>query len=56
MTKYEIYPPFLDFFEYHGNTSIKLIRKKAGKTIWKDWIVFDSADAALDYFNSCCGD
>ncbi len=56
MIKFEMYPDFLDYFEYHGGTTIELTRKKADKTIWQDWILFDSVEAALEYFNGCCGE
>jgi hypothetical protein len=56
MIKFEMYPDFLDYFEYHGGTTIELIRKKADKTIWQDWILFDSVEAAFEYFNDCCGE
>ena len=56
MIKFEMYPDFLDYFEYHGGTTIELTRKKADKTIWQDWILFDSVEAALEYFNDCCGE
>ena len=54
MTKLEIYPTHHDHFEYHGGTTIERIRREAGKTVFKDWLMFDTVDAALEYFNSCC--
>ncbi len=54
MIKLEIYSDFLDYFEYHGGTTIELTRKKADKTILQDWIMFDSVEAALEYFNEYC--
>jgi hypothetical protein len=54
MTKLEIYATYHDYFEYQGGTTIKRIRKKAGKTIWLDWLIFDTVEAALEYFNDCC--
>jgi hypothetical protein len=41
-----------DFFEYHGSTIIEHTRTRAGKTVWRDWIVFDSVEEAADYFNA----
>ena len=55
MTKVESYPSYQDYFEYHGGTTIERIRRTAGKTVDQDWLIFDSVEAALDYFNSCCG-
>jgi hypothetical protein len=55
MRKYEIYSTYSDFYEYYGNTEILRIRKQYGTIIRKDWIVFDSPDEAMDYFNSRCG-
>ena len=52
MIKFEMYPDFLDYFEYHGGTTIELTRKKADKTIWQDWILFDSVEEAQEFFNS----
>jgi len=54
MTKLEIYATYHDYFEYQGGTTIKRIRKKAGRTIWLDWLIFDTVEAALEYFNDCC--
>ena len=56
MRKYEIYPTYSDFYEYHGNTEILRIRKKYGTIIRKDWIVFNSTDEAMDHFNNKCGE
>jgi hypothetical protein len=45
-----------DFYEYHGNTVIEHIRRLAGETIWRDWILFDTVEEAAEYFNAaCCG-
>ena len=43
-----------EYFEYHGNTIIERIRKQAGETISRDWILFDSVEEAADYFNENC--
>ena len=55
MTKVENYPFYQDFFEYHGGTTIERTRRSAGKTVDQDWLMFDTIEAALDYFNNCCG-
>lgn len=51
MTKQEIYSDYQDYFEYHGNTVIERTRKQRGITILRDWIVFDSVEEAVEYFN-----
>jgi hypothetical protein len=56
MTKLEQNTSYSDFFEYNGGTEIVRIRTKNGKTIWRDWIIFDSVDEAMEHFNTRCGD
>lgn len=55
MTKLEVYPTYLEYFEYQGNTAIKRTRTKGGQTVRQDWLIFDTVEAALEYFNDCCG-
>ena len=55
MTRLEIYPTYDDFFEYFGATTIRQTRKKADETVWQDWLHFDTVEAALEFFNDCCG-
>ena len=55
MRKHELYTDYHDHFEYFGNTEIERIRKQGEKTIRHDWIIFDSADDAMEYFNERCG-
>lgn len=45
---------FQDDFEYHGNTVIEHIRRRAGVEIWRNWLIFDSVEEAVDYFNDNC--
>jgi hypothetical protein len=45
-----------DSYEYHGNTEIVLTRKRGDLTVWRDWILFDSAEEASEYFNNQCCD
>jgi hypothetical protein len=40
-----------DCFEYHGSTVIEHTRTQAGVTVWRNWIIFDSVEEAVDYFN-----
>jgi hypothetical protein len=54
MTKQRIDAIYHDYFEYHGNTTIEFIRKRSYVTIEHKWFVFDSAQEALDYFNTNC--
>ena len=56
MRKYEIYPYCHDFFEYHGNNEIVRIRNQNGTIVRRDWLVFNSADEAMEYFNTKCGE
>jgi hypothetical protein len=55
MIKLEIYPNYIEYYEYHGGTTIELTRKNSGETVRQDWIMFDSVEAALEYFNDSCG-
>jgi len=43
-----------DSYEYYGNTEIVLNRKRGDVTVWRDWILFDSAEEASEYFNDFC--
>ena len=42
-----------DIYEYFGGTTIQRTRTKADETVWRDWLLFDSIEAALDFFNEC---
>ena len=46
---------YCDCLEYHGNTTVELIRTLGGKTVWRDWIMFDTVEEAADYFNAAGG-
>lgn len=39
-------------YEYHGNTEVEVITKQDGVTIRRDWLIFNSVEEALDFFNS----
>ncbi len=56
MRKHELYPAHHDFFEYYGNTEIVRIRQQNGATVRRDWLIFDSVDEAMEYFNTKCGE
>ena len=45
---------YRDCYEYHGNTMIELTRRQGEVTVWRDWITFDTAQEAVDYFNEHC--
>jgi hypothetical protein len=54
--KHELQTDYQDHFEYFGNTEIERIRKKGEKTIGHDWIIFDTVDEVMEFFNDCCGE
>ncbi len=54
MRTQEIHTEYHDHFEYFGNTEIERIRKKGEKTIRHDWIIFDTVDEAMAFFNDPC--
>ncbi|MBU1170808.1 MAG: hypothetical protein KKD44_14700 [Proteobacteria bacterium] len=41
-----------EYLEYHGNTSILRIRKYPRNVTLRKWLLFDTVEDALDYFNS----
>jgi hypothetical protein len=55
MRKHELYSTDRDAYEYYGNNEILRIRKQYGTVVRKDWIVFDSPEKAMEYFNTKCG-
>lgn len=54
MTKHVKDRNIQDNYEYHGNTVIEHIRKRSGVEIWRNWIMFDSVEDAVDFFNDNC--
>ena len=54
--EHELYTVYQDHFEYFGNTEIEWIGKKGKKTIRHDWIIFDTVDEAMEFFNDRCGE
>ena len=56
MRKHENCCDYCDYYEYHGNTEIERIRIRAGETIKRDWLNFDSVTGAMEYFNTECGE
>ena len=45
------YPGYKDCYEYHGSTTIERIRKNGNVTVLRDWLIFDSVEEALEYYN-----
>ena len=56
MRKHELTEAYHDYFEYFGNTEIERIRQHAGRILRRDWIIFDSVEEAMEFFNSKCGE
>ncbi|MFO7964835.1 MAG: hypothetical protein R6U50_13005 [Desulfobacterales bacterium] len=57
MTRKESYrEEVVDHFEYHGSTAIEFTRRSYGKTINREWILFDSVEEAVRFFHDNCGD
>jgi hypothetical protein len=56
MTRLLATEAYSDSYEYHGSTVIEHIRTLSGKTVWRDWIMFDTVEEACDYFNAECAD
>jgi hypothetical protein len=54
MITQEIYTDYQDHFEYFGNTEIERIRMQGEKVIKHDWIMFDTVDEAMEFFNDRC--
>jgi hypothetical protein len=52
MIRYESYLEYQNRYEYHGNTSVEIIRKQDGYTIKRDWILFDSVEEVQEFFNN----
>jgi len=56
MRKHELYTDYHDHFEYFGNTEIERIRKQGDKIIRHDWIIFNTIEEAMDFFNDRSGE
>ena len=56
MRTQEIYTDYQDHFEYFGNTEIERIRMQGENVIKHDWIMFDTIDEAMEFFNDRCGE
>lgn len=53
MTGYIANTDYQESYEYHGNTAIERTRLQDGH-IEREWIYFDSAEEAVDFFNEVC--
>ena len=56
MRTHEICTYYHDHFEYFGNTEIERIRTQDENVIKHDWIIFDSVDEAMEFFNDRYGE
>lgn len=54
MTRLTNYTMYDDIYEYFGGTTIQRTRTKADQTVWRDWLLFDSIEAAFEFFNEYC--
>ena len=50
------YHDYKDSYEYHGSTTIERIRKRGNIMVRRDWLIFDSVEEALTYYNDNCID
>ena len=53
MTHHCTYPEYEEYFEYHGNVAIERVRLRDGR-VERDWLYFDSAEEAVDFFSEAC--
>lgn len=56
MRKHKLTTHYHDYFEYFGNTEIERIRQRSGRILRRDWIIFDTVEDAMAFFNSKCGE
>jgi len=56
MTRHMTSEAYCDSYEYHGSTQIEHTRTQSGETVWRDWLIFDTVEEAVDYFNAACVD
>jgi hypothetical protein len=53
MTHFLEYVDCQETYEYHGSTAIEWTRLLDG-TVQKEWLLFDTVEEAVDYFNEQC--
>jgi len=51
MEQQTTYPDYQEALEYHGSTTVEVTRRRLGRVIWKDWLIFDSVEEALTFYN-----
>ena len=56
MRMQEFHTDYQDHFEYFGNTEIERIRMQGETVIKHDWIIFNTVDEAMEFFNDRCGE
>lgn len=57
MTAAESLNTFCDHFHYHGLVEVEQVRCHGGEVLWRHWHLFDSVEAAQDfYFSQDAGD
>ncbi len=54
MTKHIYNQSVHEHYEYHGNTTVACIIKRAGIVVRRDWIIFDTVEEAQEFFNNDC--
>ena len=54
MKKQDDMSRYHEYYEYHGNTEVKRTRQKSGDVISRDWLVFDTVEEAMEFFNARC--
>lgn len=52
MTSYQFDTDYQEVYEYHGSTTIEYTRCRNGRTVLREWILFDSVEEATEFFNS----
>jgi hypothetical protein len=40
-----------DCFEYYGHTAVTHLRKRGRRTVWREWVLFDSVDEAREFYH-----
>jgi hypothetical protein len=54
MTRFTTNTYYDEFYEYFGGTTILRTRRIADETVRHDWLLFDTVEAAFEFFNDCC--
>ncbi len=43
---------YREYYVYDGNTAIERIRKYSENRVIRDWLMFNSGDEAMEFFNN----